>query len=192
MIPLICDPLPCEITAGRKRVRVLTDYRRWLVVWEVLSSSLTGRLKAELCSSAVVEGDVNLDEWEDLINAFAAFLLQKDSISEENCNNLRENSSIASYHGEKIFDFAADSELILASFLAEYGIDLTTEHMHWFKFMALLKSLSPDSPLMRTVRLRQTDASDIEDDRLRRQIRRAKNAVRIKEKERNDEQWTAL
>ena len=185
MIPLICDPLPCGVTVGGKRVRVLTDYTRWLVVWEVLSSSLPGRLKAELCSSAVVEGDVNLDDWEDFINAFAAFLLQKDKINEESCGG-------ASYHGEKLFDFAADSELIFASFLAEYGIDLTKEHMHWFKFMALLKSLSPDSPLMRTVRLRQTDTSEIEDDKLRRQIRRAKNAVRIKEKERNDEQWTAL
>ena len=185
MIPLICDPLPCEVTVGGKRVRVLTDYKRWLVVWEVLSSSLPGRLKAELCCHAVVEGDVKYDESEEIINAFAAFLLQKDKINEESCDG-------ASYHGEKIFDFAADSELIFASFLAEYGIDLTTEHMHWFKFMALLKSLSPDSPLMRTVRLRQTDTSEIEDDRLRRQIRRAKNAVRIKEKERNDEQWTAL
>ncbi len=55
MIPLICDPLPCEITVGGKRVRILTDYRRWLVVWEVLSSSLPGRLKAELCCHAVVE-----------------------------------------------------------------------------------------------------------------------------------------
>ena len=161
MIPLICDPMPCEVTVGGKRVRVLTDYRRWLVVWEVLSSSLPGRLKAELCSSAVVEGDVNLDDWEEIINAFAAFLLQKDSVCME--------KSGASYNGEKLFDFAADSEL-----------------------MALLKSLSPDSPLMRTVRLRQTDTSEIEDDKLRRQIRRAKNAVRIKEKERNDEQWTAL
>ena len=121
---------------------------------------------------------------EDFINAFAAFLLQKDSVCME--------KSGASYNGEKIFDFAADSELIFASFLAAYGLDLTKEHMHWFKFMALLKPLSPDSPLMRTVRLRQTDTSEIEDDKLRRQIRRAKNAVRIKEKERNDEQWTAL
>ena len=184
MIPLICDPMPCEVTVGGKRVRVLTDYKRWLVVWEVLSSSLPGRLKAELCSSAVVEESVNLDDWDEILKVFAAFLLQKDSLLKE--------SNISSYHSEKLFDFAADSELIFASFLAEYGIDLTTEHMHWFKFMALLKSLSPDSPLMRTVRLRQTDTSEIEDDKLRRQIRRAKNAVRIKEKERNDEQWTAL
>lgn len=184
MIPLICDPLPCEITVGGKRVRVLTDYKRWLVVWEVLSSSLPGRLKAELCCHAVVEDSVNLDDWDEILKALAAFLLQKDSL-QENCN-------ATSYHGEKLFDFAADSELIFASFMAEYGIDLTKEHMHWFKFMALLKSLSPDSPLMRTVRLRQTDTSEIEDDKLRKQIRRAKNAVRIKEKERNDEQWTAL
>ena len=184
MIPLICDPLPCEINVGERKVRVQTDYRRWLVVWEVLSSSLPGRLKAELCASAVVEDSVNLDDWEEFLKAFAAFLLQKDSLQEE--------FTAISYHGEKLFDFAADSELIFASFLAEYGIDLTQEHMHWFKFMALLKSLSPDSPLMRTIRLRQTDTSEIEDDKLRRQIRRAKNAVRIKEKERKDEQWTAL
>ena len=71
MIPLICDPMPCEVTVGGKRVRVLTDYKRWLVVWEVLSSSLPGRLKAELCCHAVVEGDVNLDDWEEIINGIS-------------------------------------------------------------------------------------------------------------------------
>ena len=184
MIPLICDPMPCEITVGERKLRVLTDYRRWLVVWEVLSSSLPGRLKAELCSCAVIEDSAEDFAPEELIEAFAAFLLQKNSVRAENYGE--------ACRSEKIFDFAADSELIFASFMADYGIDLTAEHMHWCKFMALLKSLSPDSPLMRTVRLRQTDTSKIEDDRLRRQIRRAKNAVRIKEKERNDEQWTAL
>ena len=83
MIPLICDPMPCEVTVGGKRVRVLTDYKRWLVVWEVLSSSLPGRLKAELCCHAVVEGDVRYDEWDEIINAFAAFLLQKDKIKSD-------------------------------------------------------------------------------------------------------------
>ena len=80
MIPLICDPMPCEVTVGGKRVRVLTDYKRWLVVWEVLSSSLPGRLKAELCCHAVVEESVNLDDWEEILKSLAAFLMKNDSV----------------------------------------------------------------------------------------------------------------
>ena len=73
-----------------------------------------------------------------------------------------------------------DAELILSSFIAAYGIDLTCGEMHWWKFSALLKTLPPECELMRTVSLRMTDTSAIEDDSLRRRVRRAKAAVRIK------------
>ena len=44
-------------------------------------------------------------------------------------------------HGPIAYDFLADADAICAAFQREYGIDLTTAEMHWWRFMALLEGL---------------------------------------------------
>lgn len=187
MIPLICDAPPDCITVGEKKLKVNTDYRRWLIVYEILSSdsamSIPLGLKARLAAECVLECEIGEDEYGAFLDGAYSFLLRRET------NDIHDNVIHDTAAREKLFDFSADSALILASFLSEYGIDLTKERMHWYKFMALLTSLPPTSPLMRTVALRAADLSLVEDDRMRRGLRRAKNAVRIKD-ERKDEQWT--
>ena len=82
--------------------------------------------------------------------------------------------------GELLVDFAADGDRILASFQAAYGIDLLGVRMHWWQFLTLLSGLPPETVFMRTVRLRMLDLREIEDDGLRRRLRQAKRAVRLR------------
>ena len=72
--------------------------------------------------------------------------------------------------GERIFSFAADEELIFASFMSQYGINLFEAHMHWWHFLALLRALAPETPLMRAAHVRSVKLSDIKDSALRRRI----------------------
>lgn len=70
------------------------------------------------------------------------------------------------------YDFQADSEMICAAFQQAYGIDLTTEYVHWHRFKALFKCL-PDSTMMSKVigyRSAKTSdkLSDAENDEIRR------------------------
>ncbi len=44
-----------------------------------------------------------------------------------------------------VYSFREDAEVIIAAFQKEYGIDLTTENMHWWRFSALLEGLITDS-----------------------------------------------
>ena len=81
---------------------------------------------------------------------------------------------------EPVYDFEADGDRIFASFLQAYGIDLTTVRMHWWKFMTLLLTLPEDTVFMQAVRLRTMDLHDIADEGLRRKLRQARNAVRIR------------
>lgn len=76
--------------------------------------------------------------------------------------------------GEQIISFTQDEELIYASFLSEYGIDLSKEKLHWWRFLALLRNLSPDSCLMRVAHIRAAKLSDIKNPALRRSILRQK------------------
>lgn len=184
MIPLICDPLPTSFTVNGYKYSLNTDFRRWLICAEIMDSPYPTQLKCELCALTVLEKRENIPAEHSLafLLSCASFLLRKN-ISEQTLSSPNTPK-------ESVLDFSADAELIFASFMAAYHIDLSTEKMHWFKFMALLTSLPDNSPLMRTIALRQTDPSTIEDDRLRKEIRRAKNAVRLKPKERIKQQWT--
>ena len=69
---------------------------------------------------------------------------------------------------------------LITAFWQAYGVDLTRCRMHWWKFLALLRHLPPESELMRVIRLRACDLSAIGDDSIRRQVRRAKAALRIR------------
>ena len=54
--------------------------------------------------------------------------------------------------------------------------------MHWWQFMALLFSLPEDTVFMQTVRLRTMDLREVQDDGLRKKLRQAKGAVRLRKK----------
>ena len=49
---------------------------------------------------------------------------------------LQENGS-----GGKVVDYIIDADYIYAAFLEQYGIDLISSDMHWYKFQALFKGL---------------------------------------------------
>lgn len=75
---------------------------------------------------------------------------------------------------EPIISFSRDEELIYASFLSDYGIDLAKEKLHWWRFLALLKNLSADSALMKVAAIRAAKLSDIKNPTLKRQLLRQK------------------
>ncbi|MEE0944880.1 MAG: Gp15 family bacteriophage protein [Clostridia bacterium] len=75
---------------------------------------------------------------------------------------------------EPVISFSKDEELIYASFLSDYGIDLSKEKLHWWRFLALLKNLSSESALMKVAQIRAAKPSDIKNPLLRRQLLRQK------------------
>lgn len=83
-------------------------------------------------------------------------LLQNPKLYEEACNKLiwfykcgRENYHKISGSGKmtsekQIYSYEFDDEYIYSAFLQEYGIDLSYDKVHWWKFKALLKALKSD------------------------------------------------
>ncbi|PIO83544.1 hypothetical protein BSQ39_08185 [Loigolactobacillus backii] len=62
------------------------------------------------------------------------------------------------------YSYDKDSDAIYASFLFDYNLDLIDLQgkLRWEKFRALFNNLSPKSPLMRIISIRQTDVSKLE------------------------------
>lgn len=188
---LLCDRLPDTISVGGARYKIITDFRRWILLCELfdedqLMYGLDGMAAADCAAMLVCPGIRRVLREEpanavDFIREIGWFAL----MGEESRTSQRPTSKSVGRSGSagkntQIFDFEIDSERIFASFWAAYGIDLTSADMHWWKFMALLRCLPRDSAFMQVVGLRGTDTADVADDGLRRQIRRARAAVRIR------------
>lgn len=67
---------------------------------------------------------------------------------------------IAGVNDKQPFDFQEDAGLIYAGFIQQYGIDLQTEEMHWWKFMLLLENLGEDTRLSKVIEYRTMDVSN--------------------------------
>ena len=77
------------------------------------------------------------------------------------------------------FDVNFDEGLIQASFQSCYGIDIDSEKMHWWKFMALFEGIDRSSELHRVMEIRQTDVGSIENPREKQRILRLQERYRI-------------
>ncbi len=60
------------------------------------------------------------------------------------------------------FDYRCDAPYIVAAFQQAYGIDLTTEKMHWFRFRALFAALPEDTLMAKIIGWRSADLADYE------------------------------
>lgn len=182
---LICDRLPSSITVGGISYKLITDFRRWILFTELLETELDGLTVADCAAMLVcpaIRSALRKDRSlaEEFIREAGCFALCGDALftSENNAKHAQSSSK-----NMPVFDFEIDSERIFASFMAVYGIDLNEINMHWWKFMALLRCLPRDCAFMQTVELRSIDVTKIADDGLRKQLRRARAAVRLPKRE---------
>lgn len=60
------------------------------------------------------------------------------------------------------FDYRCDAPYIVAAFQQAYGIDLTTAHLHWFRFRALFAALPEDTLMAKIINWRTLDLADYE------------------------------
>lgn len=74
-------------------------------------------------------------------------------------SGIKQNKSSGSNKTLMYWDF--DAPRIMSSFMATYGIDLSKEDMHWFKFLAMIGSLGEDTSLSKAIEIRNHDLKDL-------------------------------
>lgn len=66
--------------------------------------------------------------------------------------------------GGRIYDYEMDADVILASFLVAYNIDLSVASLHWWTFRRLMLNLPPETPFMQRVKFRTADLKKLSKD----------------------------
>lgn len=88
---------------------------------------------------------------------------------------------------KKDMDFEQDRGLINASFMSDYRIDLSKEKLHFWQFIELIEGLTENCCLNRVRELRNYDLSEEKDSKRKNKIKKAKEAVALKEHKKIEE-----
>ena len=121
-----------------------------------MRGTLTDRMLLDLFFGAKKPKDIDA-----AFDAVSAFVRQSEDVAKETTKTAPP------------YSYAADAAAIISAFQREYGIDLTTEKMHWWRFSALADGLLTDSFEDR-VHYRVADIGKIKDKDIRRRYQSGK------------------
>lgn len=139
---------PDTITIEGVEYQVDTDFRVWVRFQGILLSDGTDDEKAvKVCD---LMAKIGLPQTKEALDAMIQFY---SGASNEN--------KTGSGGNVQAYDFEKDSEYIFSAFLDSYGIDLTTEKLHWWRFKALFKSLPEDCQMCKIMMYRTIDLKKV-------------------------------
>lgn len=127
MIDLRFDSLPGSIEVNGELFLLRTSFRVWLEFGRVLEEEHVAWLG--IFAEKIPDAD-----W-----VPAAIEFYQSPVATP--RGIKKNDS------RRVVDYIADGDYIVGSFQSAYGIDLTTQDMHWHRFLALFRSL-PESTKM--------------------------------------------
>ena len=101
-----------------------------------------------------------LNDPQKIIDAYG-YMIEFYKAGEKAAESAAAESSTAPSSG-LAFDYQCDAGYIVAAFQQAYGIDLTADKVHWWRFKALLHALPPETPLGKIVEIRGKDTSGMD------------------------------
>lgn len=139
---------PDTITVNGVEYPVDTDFRAWVRFQGILLADDTNDAKAVKICKMMESMDlpVTKEALESMLRFYAGASTE---------NNTGSGGNVQAY------DFEKDSEYIFSAFLDSYGIDLTTERLHWWRFKALFKSLPEDCQMCKIMMYRTIDLKKV-------------------------------
>ena len=169
--------LPEEVCIDGVLYAVNTDFRVWIEIEELLSSSeinVFEKIQKVLCLCYKDALPETLDKAIDGVMQFYR-------CGKENVKSGSEKSSMP------ILNFSEDADMIGAAFYHDYGIDLWRTDMHWWQFYALFMSLEENDRIMQVMRYRAVDLHSVENKEQRKFYRKMKELYRLKDNRTPDE-----
>lgn len=138
--------LPITLKIDGTEYPIETDFRFWVNVYQIITSAKSNEQKAAELESIL--NSLGLPLSSSSVDALAEFFV---------CGSKGGKGEAS----QPIFDFEKDSEYIFSAFLTAYNIDLTVDKLHWFKFMALFKSLPDDCQMCKIMHYRAVKINDV-------------------------------
>ncbi len=163
-------PTKCEINGQVYELN--TDYKIALACFKAIEDEDITDIERAYAVVGLLFGDVDVDMNKALEVATKFLCCGKENARPE----------------KKDMDFDYDKDYITASFMSDYGIDLDTTDMHWWKYCAYISGLTEKCILNKVRDIRNIDLSEYKDPKARSKILRAMENVKLPYKRSKEEQ----
>lgn len=157
-----------------KRYKINTDYRVALRCFAVIEDTDICDEERALAVVYLLFGDVPMEYIADFLRIAGDYL---------RCGE-KDNPS----NGTRDMDFNADEKYIVASFMSDYRIDLSSTDMHFWQYIQLIQGFTENAVLSRVREVRNYDLAELKDPKSRAKMIKAKEAVALPEKITKEEQ----
>ena len=161
---------------GGKRYKINTDYRVALRCFEVIEDTEICDEERALAVVYLLFGEVPMEHMPDFLRIAGNYL---------RCGE-KENPS----NGTRDMDFNADEKYIVASFMSDYRIDLSSTDMHFWQYIQLIQGFTDNSIMSRVREIRTYDMAELKDPKARQRMAQAKAAVALPDRFTKDEKQT--
>ena len=159
----ILTDAPPEVWRG---VKINTSYRTALRFFQVLSEDIPERKKADkIIRLFFTELPYNQNDIWDFIMYFMRCGKESNEESDD----------------EKTFDFFIDASRIYSAFYQTYNIDLLTNDLHWWVFMALFESIPDNTKFMQIIEIRTKKTSKHDSAEYKRQLSKLKEIYSLED-----------
>lgn len=142
------EKAPESITLNGKAYKIETDFRFWAEFTETVEKDK--RKASDMLLRLAMRCKIPLTN-ENLSHIIKDFYSKAFEASSANGKSGGKS--------KKVVDFVHDAPLISAAFLAQYGINLETESLHWWDFIKLFFGLSEEHNISRIIGYRGADTS---------------------------------
>lgn len=141
---------PEFVKIENRKVKINTDFKIALRCIEISRDTYIGDYERALAIIYLLFGKISPEEsLSEYLKMAIKFLSYDDGKSKGEKNN-----------GEADMDLIFDEKFIFASFLSDYGIDLTKNDMHFWKYCDLISGLSEKCVLNRVREIRSCDLNE--------------------------------
>lgn len=184
---MLVDRLPHTVQIAGVEVPINTDFRVW-IRFELmnLDDSISGVERAQRTLKSIFPdlSVIGVGSFNAIVEAISWFYGGGDR--KYNMYEIREQERMknkakkAEENGEKVsketayYDYVYDADYIFAAFMQQYGIDLNSVKMHWWKFKALFRGLTDQTRFKQIVSYRSMEITSGMSDAEKRQYRELK------------------
>lgn len=137
------------------KYRINLSFRLVMKYFEIMrDDGLTLQEKIELSVKLLIKDDT------DSLNPMDQLKLIKLVYDEKIMTERDQRRLKVGGKGKLVFDFNQDTDLIMAGFRQQYGVDLDIENMDWQKFTAMLDGLTEDTQFRKVIQYRTVKVTD--------------------------------
>ncbi|MBS4980055.1 MAG: bacteriophage Gp15 family protein [Lachnospiraceae bacterium] len=182
---LFYEMYPESIEIHGERVPIVTDFREYIKLLDMLKDPELSDTEKAYCLKEYFLCDFS--DFNEAIKQLSSFVamdeVEQAGVRKETDTTCTEKA----VQQKQLYSFSIDYPYIIAGFLRDYRIDLTSvDYLHWWKFRMLFDSLSEDTEIKQRIMYRSIDLSTIKDKDERKRISKIQRSIQLPQEQLTD------